>query len=180
MVNLYLLYNTHVLYNGKGNIIMKVRSSITTTRKSNNVNYDYEFYKSYNYEKSKYFKINYYPSEHKPAYFRWEYKDTEFLSPASYSFNSRYEKISTLSEFGKSYHVTNRLRGVDYSDEDYYYEVTNETENRLDKISQIHYNTPNYWWAIAHANNIFDAFNIPRGIKLRIPTINNIEKLYFN
>lgn len=140
--------------------------------------YDYEFYKTYNYESSKYFKINHYPSERKPSFFRWNYQDKEFLSPAQYSYNSRYEKISTLKELGKSYHVTNRIRGVPYSNEDIYYEVTNDTENRLDKISNIFYNTPIYWWIIAHANNIFDSFNIKRGTMLRIPPLTNAS-IYF-
>lgn len=141
--------------------------------------YDLEFYKSYNYEESKYFKINHYPSERKPDYFRKIFKDKEFLSPATYSNHSRYEKISTLKELGKSYHVTNRIRGVRYDSEDKYYTVTNNTENRLDKISQMYYDTPIYWWAIAHANNIFDCFNVPRGKVLRIPTMNNINTRYF-
>lgn len=159
---------------------MKVRSNIQDREvQTAPGQYDYEFYKSYNYEESKYFKINHFPSEHKPAYFRWEYKDEEFLPPATYSIRSRYEKVNTLNERGKSYHVTNRFRGVQYSNEDVYYEVTNETENRLDKISLMYYDTPNYWWAIAHANNIFDAFNVPRGVMLRIPTLNNITNLYF-
>ena len=141
--------------------------------------YDLEFYRSYNYEESKYFKINHYPSEHKPDFFRKIYKDKEFLSPVSYSTISRYEKVETLKELGKQYHVTNRIRGVKYSDEDIYYEVTNMTENRLDLISLMHYNSPIYWWVIAHANNIFDVFNdIPRGTMLRIPPLTSINNRY--
>lgn len=142
--------------------------------------YDFEFYKTYNYEESKYFKINHYPSEKKPDYFRKEFKDIEFLSSALYSFNSRYEKVKTLKEFGKSYHVTNRIRGVPYSEEDKYYTVTNETQNRLDKISLMFYGDAKYWWAIAHANYIIDAFDVPRNRILRIPPINNISTKYFN
>ena len=141
--------------------------------------YDYEFYKTYNYESSKYFKINHYPSERKPSFFRWNYQDKEFLSPAQYSYNSIYEKISTLKELGKSYHVTNRIRGVAYSDIDKYYTVDNSTQNRLDKISMMFYHTPRLWWAIAHANNIFDAFNVPRGKVLRIPPVTSIGQRYF-
>lgn len=142
--------------------------------------YDYEFYKFYNYEESKYFKINHYPSERKPDFFRKIYKDEEFLPPIIYSNKSRYEKVPTIKELGKSHHATNRIRGVRYDTEDIYYTVTNDTENRLDKISQMYYDTPTYWWAIAHANNIFDAFNVPRGKTLRIPTYNNINYRYFN
>lgn len=141
--------------------------------------YDLEFYRTYNYEESKYFKINHYPSEHKPDFFRWEYKDKEFLSPIKYSVTSRYEKVFTLKELGKSYHATNRIRGVSYSDYDIYYEVTNMTENRLDLISLKYYNSPIYWWVIAQANNIFDAFNdVYRGMKLRIPPLSAINNQY--
>ena len=132
--------------------------------------YDLEFYKKYNYEESKYFKINHYPSERKPDFFRKIYKDKEFLSPASYSKVSRYKTVATLKELGKSYHVTNRKRFVKYSDTDMYHEVTNMTENRLDLISAIYYNSPIYWWVIAEANYINDVFNdVRRGMKLRIP-----------
>jgi hypothetical protein len=134
--------------------------------------YDLEFYKSYNYEESKYYKINHYPSEHKPDFFRRIYKDKEFLSPMSYSTMSRYETINTLKDVGKSYHVTNRKRFIKRTDGDIYYEVTNMTENRLDLISLIHYNTPIYWWIIAEANYIVDSFNdVYRGMILRIPPL---------
>lgn len=140
--------------------------------------YDLEFYREYNFEESKCFKINHYPSEHKPDYFRRIYKDKEFLSPVKYEHVSRYETISTMKELGKQYHVTNRIRGVKYCDEDIYYIVDNNTENRLDKISLMHYDTPIYWWIIAHANNIFDAFDIPRGTRLRIPPLSSIYGYY--
>ena len=158
---------------------MKVRSMYKEREKRITPGlYDSEFYRAYNYEESKYFKINHYPSERKPAYFRWTYEDKKLLSPITYSYNSRYSKVSVLKEESKSYHATNRIRGVAYNEGDSYYEVTNETENRLDKISYKFYNTPEYWWAIAHANNIFDCFNVSRGTKLRIPSFINIINKY--
>lgn len=142
--------------------------------------FDSEFYKTYNYEESRHYKINHYPSERKPDYFRKVYKDSEILSPAIYSHHSRYEKINTMNELGKPHHVTNRLRWVIIDNkEDQYYTVTNDTVNRLDKISYLFYNTPDYWWAIAYANNIFDCFNVPRDKVLRIPILANITKQYF-
>ena len=141
--------------------------------------YDLEFYRNYNYEESKYFKINHYPSEHKPDFFRKEYKDIEFLSPVKYTAISRYETINTLKEMGKSYHVTNRKRGVLKNQQDTYYQVTNMTENRLDLISMIHYNSPIYWWVIAQANNIFDVLvDVKCGIKLRIPPLSSAISHY--
>ena len=62
--------------------------------------YDLEFYKSYNYEESKYFKINHFPSEKKPDYIRWIYKDIDVYSPATYNTLSRYTKVPTLKELG--------------------------------------------------------------------------------
>jgi len=141
--------------------------------------YDLEFYRSYRYEEARTFKINQYPSERKPDYFRWIYKDEPFLNPIYYNFTSRYENVPIKKEQGKSYHVTNRFRGVVYSDADVIYEVTNETENRLDKISLQFYNNPIYWWVIAHANGIFDSLSqVTRGIKLRIPPLNSINGYY--
>ena len=141
--------------------------------------YDLEFYRSYNYEESKYFKINHYPSERKPDFFRKQYKDKEFLSPAVYSVMSRYETVSTLKELGKQYHVTNRKRFITKSNYDIYYKVTNMTENRLDLISLIHYNSPLYWWVIAEANVIFDPFTeVYVGRNLRIPQLNEAVTKY--
>ena len=92
---------------------------------------------------------------------------------------SRYETINTLKELGKQYHVTNRKRFIKKSNSDVYYEVTNMSENRLDLISTIYYDTPIYWWVIAEANYIFDAFTqIPRGTRLRIPPLTNVLSKY--
>ena len=141
--------------------------------------YDLEFYRTYNYEESKYYKINQYPSEHKPDYFRWKYKDLKYLSPVSYSNMSRYSNVNTLKELGKSYHITNRIRGVKSSNNDKYYEVKNMEENRLDILALKFYNDSSLWWIIAHANNIFDAFTeITRGTILRIPPLNSIYGYY--
>lgn len=141
--------------------------------------YDLEFYKSYNYEDTKNVNINHYPSTRKPDYFRKEYNDINLLSPVNYEGTSRYETIKTIKELGKQYHATNRLRGVRTSDGDVYHVVTNMTQNRLDLISLMYYNTASYWWIIAHANNIFDSLTqIPVGRKLRIPALNSIINHY--
>lgn len=142
--------------------------------------YDLEFYREYNYENSKVFKINHYPSEHKPDYFRKIYSDEPFLEPISYKHQSRYTFIKTLKSLGKQYHATNRLRGMRATGGETLYIVDNSTENRLDKISLMFYNDPTYWWLIAHANNIFDAFTeVKRGKQLRIPPLTSASGLYF-
>lgn len=141
--------------------------------------YDLEFYRSYNYEESKYFKINHFPSERKPDYVRWIYKDIDVYSPATYNTLSRYTKVSTLKELGKQYHATNRKRFVFYSSGDITYTVTNMTQNRLDLISLKMYNSPIYWWIIAEANFIFDPFNeVYVGRELRIPPLDSALQRY--
>lgn len=141
--------------------------------------FDLEFYKSYNYEESKHFKINHYPSERKPDYVRWVYKDIDVYSPAQYKTLSRYTKVPILKEKGKQYHATNRIRFVFSSPSDIYYVVTNMTVNRLDLISLKMYNSPIYWWVIAEANFIFDPFNeVYLGRKLRIPPLDSALERY--
>jgi len=54
---------------------------------------DQEFYKTYNYEDSKHFKINHYPSERKPDYFRTIYEDPVEYSPVNYLHISRYKNF---------------------------------------------------------------------------------------
>ena len=152
----------------------EMRENLTTPGQ-----YDLAFYRRYNYEESKYFKINHYPSTHKSDFFRREYNDKEFLSPKIYHVTSRYEKIQTIKDSGIEYHSTNRIRGVKYSASDKYYTVTNMTKNRLDIISNVFYNTPIYWWVIAEANVIFDVFNdVYVGRTLRIPQLMSINDRY--
>ena len=140
--------------------------------------YDLEFYRKYNYEESKHFKINHYPSNKKPHYFRWVYEDEPMLLPVNYIHNSRYKNVPTLKMEGKAYHATNRLRGVVESEGDVYYTVDNNTENRLDKISLMYYNSPIYYWIIAQANQIYDTLNVPRDTVLRIPPLNSVYGHY--
>ena len=143
--------------------------------------YDNEFVRRYNYEESKNFKINYYPDQLKPDYFRWKYSDKQFYNPVKYSIPSRYERVLTLKDDTKLYHATNRYRGIKRSNNDQWYTVTNQTINRLDLIAQQYYGDSNYWWVIAHANNIFDALNdIYVGKILRIPPISSINGHYIN
>lgn len=138
-------------------------------------------------------KINNYPSKQKPDLIRTTYLPIQYYSPQSYRYTSRYSQIRTLrtkrdthpNKFmpqaqersgAKPYHETIYRRGVKLSNADTYYTVTDRTEGRLDTISQIHYNTPILWWVIAQANavTLFNAFNIPRGTILRIPSLTSL------
>lgn len=140
-----------------------------------------------------YFVYNMYPSKQKPDIFRPVYLPLKYYSPRSYKEVSRYKYIRTLrtkrdvhpNKFipqsqertgAKPYHETIYRRGVRRSDSDQYHIVTDITENRLDIISQMYYNTPNFWWVIAQANasTLFNVFDIPRGTTLRIPSLTSL------
>ena len=141
--------------------------------------YNLQFYRKYEYEELGDFKQNQHLSDKKPDFFRVNYKDLQLLPPALYSNNSRYSKVPTVKQLGQSYHATNRIRFIPRSSNDTVFEVTNSTENRLDRISLICYNDPQYWWVIAEANFIFDAISdIPVGATLRIPPLDAILGLY--
>lgn len=101
------------------------------------------------------------------------FTDIEYLPKVYYKNTSRYKNLRTIqdNESGKLHHESWFQKFVDYSDEDEYYTVTMETENRLDIIAEYYYNSARYWWIIACANYIFDPFDIPRGTKLRIPPL---------
>jgi hypothetical protein len=102
-----------------------------------------------------------------------EYFDSiEYLSPIVYKNASRYSKLRTIQDDdGKIYHETWFQKVIDKSSDDKYYTVTEDTENRLDVISNIYYNTPRYWWVVALANYIIDPFDVPMGTSLRIPPL---------
>jgi len=61
-----------------------------------------------------------------------------------------------------------RLGGIEYE----LYEVSSEDEGRLDLISYKVYGSEDYFWIIAHANNILDPFNgFSAGNRLKVPNL---------
>ena len=110
-----------------------------------------------------------------PAYLsqtREIFADIDYLPKVYYKNTSRYKNLRTIQEEdGKIHHESWFQKFVDFSNEDEYFTVTMETENRLDIIAEYYYNSARYWWIIACANYILDPFDIPVGTKLRIPPI---------
>lgn len=103
---------------------------------------------------------------------REHFSGIEYMSPILYKNNSRYKNIRTIQDDdGNIYHESWVQQTVDKSSSDEYYIVTEQSENRLDIIANIYYNTPRYWWVIALANYIIDPFDIPIGTQLRIPPL---------
>lgn len=63
---------------------------------------------------------------------------------------------------------------IEVSEGDAYFEVTVETENRLDLVASKTYNNSKLWWVIAEANEIEDPLEVPVGKVLVVPSISSI------
>lgn len=141
------------------------------------------------------FKINHYPDSTKPESVRRISQPLTYYSPRQYAKTSRYKKVRTLKTAHdvhpnkfipqshrnnqcKEYHESIYNRGVKFSSDDIYYVVTDKTENRLDIIALMYYDSASLWWIIAQANIniIFNVFNVPRGTVLRVPPLASLYK----
>jgi hypothetical protein len=95
-----------------------------------------------------------------------------YAKPRKYTHVSRYSVYrQIIDDNNNQYTETANQYTVDEESTDIYHEVQNEEENRLDIISNKYYNTPDYYWVIAMANDLVDPFIIKVGDVLRIPSI---------
>ena len=108
--------------------------------------------------------------------YREIYQMKPYLDPRQYKNACRYKNVRSVEDdvTKKIYHENWIQKFIDESKEDEYITVDISTENRLDIISYNYYNTPNFWWVIAIANNIIDPFDVPIGTYLRIPAITSL------
>lgn len=91
---------------------------------------------------------------------------------------SRYKVLRVIENQGYTYLETYNQVKIPSSRNDLYHIVEHNEVNRLDIISEKYYNTPDYWWAIALANNMIDPFVVNEGVMLRVPsllTLNDIN-----
>ena len=104
---------------------------------------------------------------------REKFYPLEYESPRYYSNNSRYKTLRRIKdkETGRLYHETWNQKYIDESNQDTYFTVTLQEENRLDLIANVFYGTPHFWWVLAAANYIIDPFDVPVGTISRIPPI---------
>ena len=103
----------------------------------------------------------------------------KYEKPYNYPLVSRYMKTRLIldEESGIKYHETVSNYVVKENENDKFITITNDNKNRLDIISFEQYGNVKFWWAIAIANNIIDAFTeIPIGTVLRIPAIPDLYK----
>lgn len=96
-------------------------------------------------------------------------------SNREYNQVSRYGVLRVIEDQGQTYLETYNQKFVPKSDEDTYHIVEHREVNRLDMISESHYGTPDYWWAIALANNMIDPFVVSEGVMLRIPSMTTLN-----
>lgn len=94
-----------------------------------------------------------------------------------FDLTSRYQVLRVISD-DSTYLETYNQVVVPESEDDSYHIVTHREVNRLDIISNDYYGRPDFWWAIALANNFIDPFIVQEGVMLRIPstiTLNSIQ-----
>jgi hypothetical protein len=61
-----------------------------------------------------------------------------------------------------------------------YFSIDESLENNAAKISSMVYGTNAYWWAILAYNGIPDNFSLKRGMRLRIPNLNELTSALSN
>jgi len=92
------------------------------------------------------------------------------------SSTSRYQVLRVVVEDEKyRYLETFNQVKIPEDSNDQYHVITQREVNRLDIISNNYYQSPEYWWAIALANNLIDPFVIEEGMVLRIPPLTSLS-----
>ena len=91
--------------------------------------------------------------------------------------NSRYEYTKTKKVNKKMVFKPTLYPKIPLRDDDTYI-FTKESE-KLEHISYRFYNTPEYWWVIAKANNISNgSIFLKPGRQLRIPQSTSIQEIF--
>lgn len=97
------------------------------------------------------------------------------VDPESYS---RYNDLKRMrSDLGDDFIESYERKKIAVSEDDKYFTVTADYENRLDLVSYKYYGTCMYWWVIAIASEISDPFAVTAGTLLRIPTFERAEAM---
>lgn len=103
-----------------------------------------------------------------------DYHGIEYTVCKDFSHISRYKRLRQVIHYLEG---TDRFKTLEIqNDYDYenlgieYYEVTVQTENRLDLISYKFFGTASYNWIISYINGISDGYTVFEGQILLIPT----------
>lgn len=100
-----------------------------------------------------------------------------YAKPRKFEHTSRYRIYRQIvDDDNNTYIETSNQTPVEESQYDQYHEVQTNEEGRLDIIANIYYKNPQYWWAIALANDIIDPFVVTEGTILRIPNFSSLSR----
>ena len=86
--------------------------------------------------------------------------------------SSRYAGSDVLVYYGDNKVLTfetYKRQAIDLSNNDKYKIINAGEEYRPDITSYRAYGTPDFWWYILEANNIFDIFDYKAGKNIRVP-----------
>lgn len=100
----------------------------------------------------------------------------KLLNTRHFNSLSRYTRNRQIYNYDtdKIYLESTNQYKITVSDTPIYHVVDFKEEGRLDKISNLYYGSPNFYWAIALANNIIDPFIVKANTILVIPYIENL------
>ena len=94
------------------------------------------------------------------------------LNPLSFvPVSSRYAD-STIVYYTENNLITFTIykrQPITTSPSDRYAVISAGSEYRPDKVSQTVYGTPDFWWKIMEANQIWDIFDFKAGLNIRLP-----------
>ena len=103
----------------------------------------------------------------------------KYLDNKEYDKVSRYQVLRVIEDKDMYLETYNQVK-VPVTESDSYHIVTESEVNRLDIISNKYYNTPNYWWMIALANEFIDPFIVNEGVMIRIPSLLTMNDSRYN
>lgn len=85
---------------------------------------------------------------------------------------SRYanEEVIYYGELNRITFKTYKRENVPRLEDDKFMVISTGYEFRPDLVAHDVYGTPNLWWRIMQANNIFDIYEFKRGRNIRVPS----------
>ena len=90
--------------------------------------------------------------------------------------NSRYKYTKKIKRGKKTVRKPTLYPKIPLRDDDIY--IFSRESDKLEHLSHRFYNTPEYWWVIAKANNISNgSIYLKPGRQLRIPELNSIQEI---
>ena len=95
---------------------------------------------------------------------------------ANFKRTSRYKKaIVTTNRVGQEFIILRKPIELEPSENDTFFEVTQEVLKRPDLVAQTFYGNTDYWWVIYEFNGIKDPlFELKMGQILRIPALERV------